>query len=289
MTDRPRMMIVEDDRDTAEMLAAYFEAQGYAVTPVAWGIDAVRQAQEGATPDLILLDIRLPDIDGFEVCKRLRSHRRTQYVPIIFLTEKRERGDRLSGLELGAVDYITKPFDVQDLRLRVRNILRRKRYHTLVHPVTGLPDLELVDERLEALLSQHNWALLTIQADGLDAFADRYGFVARDDALRALALLMNNSVNEGQADPDRSFVGQLDDNSFIIIVDAGRASELCHRLAARIQQSTHFFYPAKEEHMPADERPQLVFTLGLITSEDGPYADGEALKAAGLRSTQPIR
>ena len=148
MTDRPRMMVVEDDRDTAEMLAAYFEAQGYAVTPVAWGADAVRQAQEGAAPDLILLDIRLPDMDGFEVCKRLRSHRRTQYVPIIFLTEKRERGDRLSGLELGAVDYITKPFDVQDLRLRVRNILRRSKYQTLVHPVTGLPNQELVDERL---------------------------------------------------------------------------------------------------------------------------------------------
>jgi DNA-binding response OmpR family regulator len=287
MTDRPRMLIVEDDRDTAEMLAAYFEAQGYAVTPVAWGVDAVRQAQEGATPDLILLDIRLPDIDGFEVCKRLRSHRRTQYVPIIFLTEKRERGDRLSGLELGAVDYITKPFDVQDLRLRVRNILRRSRYHTLVHPVTGLPDQVLVDERLDGLLGQHHWALLTIQAVGLDAFADRYGFVARDDALRALALLMNNSVNEGQADPDSSFVGQLNDNSFIIIVEAGRAHEVGHRLTARIQQSAHFFYPAKEQPS-ADGRPQLTFMLGVITPENGPYADGEALKAAGLQSMQPV-
>jgi DNA-binding response OmpR family regulator len=287
MTDRPRMMIVEDDRDTAEMLAAYFEAQGYAVTPVTWGVDAVRQAQEGPVPDLILLDIRLPDIDGFEVCKRLRSHRRTQFVPIIFLTEKRERGDRLSGLELGAVDYITKPFDVQDLRLRVRNILRRSRYHTLVHPVTGLPDQVLVDERLDGLLGQHHWALLTIQAVGLDAFADRYGFVARDDALRALALLMNNSVNEGQADPDSSFVGQLNDNSFIIIVEAGRAHEVGHRLTARIQQSTHFFYPAKEQPS-ADERPELAFMLGVITSENGPYADGEALRAAGLQSMQPV-
>ena len=71
MTDRPRMMVVEDDRDTAEMLAAYFEAQGYAVTPVAWGADAVRQAQEGDTPDLILLDIRLPDMDGFAMCEEL--------------------------------------------------------------------------------------------------------------------------------------------------------------------------------------------------------------------------
>ncbi len=245
MTDRPRMMVVEDDRDTAEMLAAYFEAQGYDVTPVAWGADAVRQAQEGAVPDLILLDIRLPDMDGFEVCKRLRSHRRTQYVPIIFLTEKRERGDRLSGLELGAVDYITKPFDVQDLRLRVRNILRRSKYQTLVHPVTGLPNQELVDERLNVLLNQHNWALLTIQAGGLDAFADRYGFVARDDALRALALLMNNSVNEGQSDPDKSFVGQFNDNSFIIIVEAGRARRTARSIERAHQAVDQLLLPGQ--------------------------------------------
>lgn len=287
MVDRPRMMVVEDDRDTAEMLAAYFEAQGYNVTAVGWGADAVSQAQEGATPDLILLDIRLPDMDGFEVCKRLRSHRRTQYVPIIFLTEKRERGDRLSGLELGAVDYITKPFDVQDLRLRVRNILRRSRYHTLVHPVTGLPNQELVDERLNVLVSQHNWALLTIQAGGLDAFADRYGFVARDDALRALALLMNNSLNEGHADPDTSFVGQLTDDSFIVIVDAGHAAELRSRLIAHIQQSIDMFYPAIER-TSASERPQLTFALGLITAQHGPYADGDALKEAGLQSLRPM-
>jgi DNA-binding response OmpR family regulator len=287
MTDRPRMMVVEDDRDTAEMLAAYFEAQGYDVIPVAWGADAVRQAQEGAVPDLILLDIRLPDVDGFEVCKRLRSYRRTQYVPIVFLTEKRERGDRLSGLELGAVDYITKPFDVQDLRLRVRNILRRAKYQTLVHPVTGLPNQDLVEERLNVLLNQQNWALLTIQVGGLDGFADRYGFVARDDALRALALLMNNSVNEGQSDPDSSFVGQLNDNSFIIIVDAARALDLRDRLSARIKQSVNFFYPAKERTQTG-ERPQLTFALGLIQSQNGPFADGEALKEAGLQSMQSV-
>jgi DNA-binding response OmpR family regulator len=287
MTDRPRMMVVEDDRDTAEMLAAYFEAQGYDVTPVAWGADAVRQAQEGATPDLILLDIRLPDMDGFEVCKRLRSHRRTQYVPIIFLTERRERGDRLSGLELGAVDYITKPFDVQDLRLRVRNILRRSKYQTLVHPVTGLPNQDLVDERLSVLLNQNRWALLTLQVGGLDAFADRYGFVARDDALRALALLMNNTINEGQSDPDNSFVGQVNDNTFVAIVEAGRAPELRDRLIARIKQSTSYFYPAKER-APIEERPRLTFALGLITSESGSYADGDALKEAGLQSMQPV-
>jgi len=281
-------MIVEDDRDTAEMLTAYFEAQGYDVSSVAWGQDAVRQAQQDVLPDLILLDIRLPDMDGYEVCKRLRAHRRTQNVPVIFLTEKRERSDRLSGLELGAVDYITKPFDIQDLRLRVRNSLRRAKYQTLVHPITGLPNEDLVEERLSLLLTHANWALLTVSVGGLDAFADRYGFVARDDALRALALVMNNSVSEGQADPDTSFVGQLGDTSFVVIVDTNRANELRERIAARIRQSVNYFYPAKERSSTGGPRPDLKFSIGVITDQTGPFADNAALKAAGLKSLQPV-
>ncbi len=288
MADRPRMLIVEDDRDTAEMLVAYFEAQNYEVSTVAWGGDAVREAQQDALPDLILLDIRLPDMDGYEVCKRLRAHRRTQHVPIIFLTEKRERSDRLSGLELGAVDYITKPFDIQDLRLRVRNALRRSKYQTLVHPITGLPNEDLVEERLSLLLTHANWAMLTISVGGLDAFADRYGFVARDDALRALALVMNNSVAEGQPDPDTSFVGQLGDSSFVILVDAGRAPDLRERLMARIRQAANYFYPAKERSATGGPRPDLKFLVGLITDQSGPFADKAALKAAGMKSLQAL-
>jgi len=288
MTDRLQMMVVEDDRDTAEMLTAYFEAQGYDVAAVAWGQDAVRMAQQEQLPDLILLDIRLPDMDGYEVCKRLRAHRRTQNVPVIFLTEKRERSDRLSGLELGAVDYITKPFDIQDLRLRVRNILRRSKYQTLVHPVTGLPFDDLVEERLRVMMTHHNWAMLTISVGGLDAFADRYGFVARDDALRALALMMNNTANEGQIDGETAFVGQLSDTHFVIVSDATRGGDLRDRLAARIRQAVHYFYPAKERGPNDEPPPALKFSVGLITEQNGPYADKDALKAAGLRSVQPL-
>ncbi len=102
-------------------------------------------------PDLTILDIRLPDIDGYEVARRLRSNRRTEDIPIIFLTEKRNRVDRLQGLEIGADDYITKPFDIQELRLRVRNALRRSSHGALNNPVTNLPEGGLVDERLREL------------------------------------------------------------------------------------------------------------------------------------------
>ena len=122
--DMPIILIVEDDLDVADMLNAYFRIQGYEVLTVNFGADGLRAA-ETSRPDIIILDIRLPDIDGFEVAKQLRANRNTREVPILFLTEKRERKDRLHGLEIGGDDYITKPFDIQELRLRVRNSLSR--------------------------------------------------------------------------------------------------------------------------------------------------------------------
>ena len=100
---KPVILVVEDDLDVAEMVNAYFNVQGYEVHTVNWGEDAVRACQS-SPPDLVILDIRLPDIDGFEVAFRLRNNRKTKEIPIIFLTEKRARSDRLQGLELGADD-----------------------------------------------------------------------------------------------------------------------------------------------------------------------------------------
>ncbi|HIE57598.1 MAG TPA: response regulator transcription factor, partial [Anaerolineales bacterium] len=98
------ILIIEDDLDVAEMLDAYFRVQGYEVLTANWGEDGVAICQK-QHPDLIILDIRLPDIDGFEVAARVRENRRTANIPIIFLTEKRSRSDVLQGLELGADDY----------------------------------------------------------------------------------------------------------------------------------------------------------------------------------------
>ena len=118
------ILVVDDDLDVAEMVAAYLSVHGYIVRTVDMGEAAVQDALANP-PDLVIQDINLPDIDGFEVAYRLRNNRKTKDIPIIFLTEKRARSDRLQGLELGADDYITKPFDIQELKLRVRNAIRR--------------------------------------------------------------------------------------------------------------------------------------------------------------------
>jgi PleD family two-component response regulator len=287
MADRPSILVVEDDRAIADMLKTYFENQGYEIHWASWGVDALRMTEE-VHLDLVVLDIRLPDIDGYEVCRQLRSQRRTENVPIIFLTERRERIDRLSGLELGAVDYITKPFDIQELRLRVRNALKRSHFETLVDPITGLASAPLIDEKLASLGGQADWALLCVGVDGLEEFGDAYGFVARDDALRALALVLSNTIAEGSPDPGTSFVGQLTRNNFLIAADAGRVQELRDRLTTRLKQAVNYFYPAKDRQTDASKRPTLRLSLGVVTSADGKFSSPDAVKAAAINSLSPL-
>lgn len=285
MSEIQHILVVEDDVDTAEMLTSYFEAQGYQVMSAVWGEDALRIAQE-VVPDLVVLDIRLPDIDGYEVCRRLREHRRTEQVPIIFLTERRERTDRLTGLELGAVDYITKPFDIQELRLRVRNALRRASLGTLVNPVTGLPTDPLIDERLANLLRQKDWALLSVSMHGLRDFSDRYGFVASDDVLRAAALMMKNVVKElGEADP---FIGHLSEADFIIISTPSKAEALRERISARLGQAIDYFYPLRDREQKGEERPKISLSIGILTSRDGSFKSPLDVKVAALQTQATV-
>jgi PleD family two-component response regulator len=230
-------------------------------------------------PSLGVLDIRLLDIDGYEVCRRLREQRRTEQVPIIFLTERRERTDRLTGLELGAVDYITKPFDIQELRLRVRNALRRADLGTLVNPITGLPTDPLIDERLVTLLRQPDWALLSIGLRGLRDFSDSYGFVASDDVLRAAALMMKNVVKElDEGDP---FIGHLGEADFIIISSPSAMETLRERITARLGQAIDYFYPLKDREQ---KRPQISLVIGVVTHQDGPFQSPLDVKVAALQA-----
>ncbi|MBI4769837.1 MAG: response regulator [Chloroflexi bacterium] len=270
-----RILIVEDDLDLADMLNAYFRVQGYEVLTANWGEDAITAAHD-SQPDLVVLDIRLPDIDGYEVARRLRAHRRTERLPIIFLTERRDRTDKLKGLEIGVVDYITKPFDIQELRLRVRNVLSRASLETLVNPVTGLPEGELVDERLSRCLKDVGWGLLRVGIHGLDTFRESYGFVASDDVLRAISLMLNNAVREAGNEDD--LVGHLAPDDFIIVTSQAQVREVRERVEARLSQSLDYFYPLKDrDHIPEDQR--LAVTLLTVTSGEGPFDNLEALKS----------
>lgn len=122
---KKRILLIEDDEDIQELVAFHLGKEGYSVQTVASG-EAAMEAAKKSTPDLILLDLMLPGIDGLQVCRNFRSEQKTRHIPIVMLTAKGEETDIVTGLEVGADDYITKPFSPKVLVARIRNILRRK-------------------------------------------------------------------------------------------------------------------------------------------------------------------
>ncbi len=120
----PRVVVAEDDSDIGTLLAHYLQKGGFAPLVVASGRDALAQIKR-ELPDLVILDIMLPGMDGLDVCRTLRAQEETSAIPIIMLTAKAEESDRIVGLELGADDYITKPFSPNEVVARVRALLRR--------------------------------------------------------------------------------------------------------------------------------------------------------------------
>jgi PleD family two-component response regulator len=272
---KSKILIVEDDLDVAEMLNAYFRVQGYDVFTVNWGEDGVRAAQT-VLPDLMILDIRLPDIDGYEVARRVRTDRRTNEIPIIFLTEKRERIDRLQGFEVGADDYITKPFDVQELRLRVRNALKRVSQGSLTNPVSGLPEGPLVEERLSDVIHKSGWALLHICIRHLDTFREAYGFVASDDVLRAISLMIHNTMKENSSVED--FLGHISPTDFVVVLSPGSLPTFQERIRSRLEQSLDYFYPIKDRENASKRDDRLAIQIDEVPSVYGRFSSVDQLK-----------
>lgn len=123
MSKKARIQVVDDEKNIAEALRYNLEREGYEVQVCEDGMQALVHARE-QRPDLILLDWMLPEMDGLEVCKRLSADPRTQHIPILLLTVKNEETDKVLGLEMGAVDFITKPFSVREVLARVKANLR---------------------------------------------------------------------------------------------------------------------------------------------------------------------
>lgn len=119
-----KILIVEDDRDIVEMVEYNLQEEGYVTISALNGEDGINLARR-EQPDLIILDIMLPVIDGFEVCRTLKSDDKTSHIPIIILSAKSQETDKVVGLELGADDYVTKPFSPRELIARIRAIMRR--------------------------------------------------------------------------------------------------------------------------------------------------------------------
>jgi CheY-like chemotaxis protein len=276
-----RILVVEDDLDISKMLRIYFDSQGYEVLVANRGNDALEIVRR-KLPDVAILDINLPDIDGYEICRTLRTNVRTSQVPVIFLTQKDERSDKIAGLELGADDYITKPFDIEELKLRVDGAIRRSKRAALTHPVTNLPASELIEDRLKKIKeSKDPWILLYLGIRNINAFKEITGPINVNEVLTFLSDILRSVVEEYGTMND--FIGQASDNDFIIITSPDAAGKICRTVKERFDAQNQIFYPfsIREEGVVTytdmdgitHKSDFMKLAVGVVSSGDGPFAD----------------
>lgn len=269
-----RILVVDDEQDIANMLKIYFTGQGYDVEVANRGADALTITQK-QLPQLIVLDINLPDTDGYTLFKQMRTQTRTKHIPVIFLTEKDDRSARIAGLELGADDYITKPFDIEELRLRIANSITAAERMGLTDPRSGLPSGRLIEDALRELIRREKWAYMDMRVNWFEPFKDKYGFVAGDEVLRFTAMLISEVV-DAKGSPD-DFIGHAGGDNFVLITNLEKGAEIKETVEKRFNEEVqgHYSYVDREQHGMkmtdgyGEEKhiPLMNLTVGMVNSE----------------------
>ena len=237
MIDRPAVLIVDDDPLTCATLRDRLAEDGLTSESVHDGLTAVQRAIT-VRPQLIVLDLGLPELPGEQVFLRLQADHRTRYTPVVFLTASALRDDKLRHLRAGADDYVTKPFDIDEVAARVQTALRRLRTLGGLNPLSGLPGNTAIYEEITARLrAGERFACLYLDIANFKSFNVRYGFTRGDTLISELAEAIFGAV---AAFGEETFLGHIGGDDFIVLCAAdeaeGLASEIVTRFDVRSRQ-----------------------------------------------------
>ncbi len=266
---RPKLLLVDDVRANLLLLAKVL-GQEYDCRLAIDGDSALAQAFNDP-PDLILLDVLMPGLDGYEVCRRLKMDPHTAHIPVIFLTNLSEEGDEKTGLEAGAIDYIAKPFSPPIVKARVRNHLELKRRGDWLEQLAGLdgllgiPNRRRFDETLAAewhRAQRHSapLALIMIDIDFFKAYNDHYGHPQGDDSLRRVAGVMSTVLRRAS-----DFLARYGGEEFAaILADTGLhdAELVAEQMRSRLEEQAI-------PHSYSGVAPYMTISLGVAARTPG--------------------
>ncbi len=279
-----RVLIIEDHQGNRELLKKQIEEVGIEVYEAENGEDGI-QAAVRSMPQVVLISTSLPDMPGFKVVEKLRSIKRTQHEFLMMLGDEDNRQERLSGLDIGANDFIASPFDPDLVALRVRNAINRANQESTTDPTTGLPAGRLVQDQLRALLRdpEGKWCLFRFRILHVGPFRDGYGFLAGQELLRGAARIMAEAL--GDTDTQMDFLGYLGNDDFMVIIGQDRAEAFEAEVRRQFdnENGSHYSFFDREKgyiEVEGEEYPLASLRVLRVTPEDGPFYDIRSLSEA---------
>ncbi len=278
----PTILVVEDDPTLGRLLQATLEAEGYVAVVTPTGEEGIAYALR-EVPQLLLLDLMLPGMDGFEVVERLRAHAKTAHIPVVILSARHDTSDKVRAFASRVDDYLTKPFNSDELMARIRTQLRHVR-ESLLSPLTGLPSGLRVEHAIEqALHSTTPWSILYLDLDNFKAYNDVYGFLRGNELIRLLAHVAMESVREEGNLSD--FVGHIGGDDFVIITTPDRVDRVCRRLLEQWDRESQALYDegtltrgsliAVDRQGQGQEYPLVGASIGVVTNAHRPITSLE--------------
>jgi diguanylate cyclase (GGDEF)-like protein len=280
-----RVLIADDDPSIRQLLEATLRNDGYDVISASNGHELVRLAQERA-PGLILVDLVMPQMDGYEAIRQMRNDTRTAHIPMLILTARSHTGDVVVGFETGADDYIAKPFDIAELLARVKSHLRRAAQRPVLNPLTGAPGGVLFSQELRHRIARGApLALLYADLDNFKAFNDAYGFSRGDRAILLVAGIIQ-SVLISHGNPD-DFVGHIGGDDFAVLTAPDQVDTLCRSLISTFDREVlQLYHPddRRRGYLTAADRHGILrrfglmsISIGVVTTERRTFSDEEEI------------
>lgn len=233
-----KILVIEDEPYIRKILQVQLESSGYSVATAQNGVQGL-EAIKKQRPDLVLLDLMMPDMDGHEVCRRLKDCYETSNIPVIILTAKSDLGEKVRTLEYGANDYLTKPYELDELLARVRNLLKWSQTQREANPLTGFPgNVSIEHEANRRIFRNDVFAFMYLDLDNFKPFNDIYGYRRGDDVIKLIANVIADAVKTlgGRSD----FIGHIGGDDFVVMTTPDRsdaiAEEIVKQFDARVQE-----------------------------------------------------
>lgn len=291
---KPKVLIADDDSHLRRLIREVLPSNKFEVCEACDG-NETWSLIKSLHPDIVLLDVMMPGIDGFEICRYMRENPFTRNIPVIMLTAKSQVNDKIEGMESGADDYVTKPFDPLELEARIEMHIRRYLRESDMSPVCGLPGTKAIEKTLSSRISrEENFALLYIDLDDFKAFTDYYGFVKGSELIRATGTILKEVVTTKGGEGD--FVAHIGGDDFIIITLPERAIDIAKEVIRLFDEIAPSFYEKGDLErgfiVTKDRRgfmvkfPIISISIVILTNERRQYSSSQELGQAAAKAKE---